>query len=369
MFAGIKRLTPGAAYFPAVSLSHGEACELNFGAKPFTYPVAEFLPLQPPPRVRAKRTVLIPPTQKPLVESPDSHSPVTTPQTEGGTSGPIAVPAPKQPLNAVSPPPLSLPFSSVPDRSPWQGPVEMDSDSPEPLPNLTPVSSPKDEGIPLEPSKSSKPLTLPELLAAPRAKYLLKCLQRLIEFQPPSLRSGRAPLRTHDTLLFASLLVEQLAPLLLATVPSHPPRVKPTRLKQPKQQPTVPFFVIWDALVPWLIQLAESKPQTLDKALEVLLLCLEPHELGLVVPEVMAALAYGCRTAVVASDRLPHTGGYPYLKLACALAARREVLDCWWHSWGFEESLEGLMTKKAVNKNDLAELLPQVREPVSFLGG
>ena len=28
----------GLAYFPAVSLSYGESCQLNFGAFPFKYP-------------------------------------------------------------------------------------------------------------------------------------------------------------------------------------------------------------------------------------------------------------------------------------------------------------------------------------------
>lgn len=36
------------AYFPALSLSHGERCELNFGSKPFRYPVEGFTPLETP---------------------------------------------------------------------------------------------------------------------------------------------------------------------------------------------------------------------------------------------------------------------------------------------------------------------------------
>jgi Kip1 ubiquitination-promoting complex protein 1 len=39
----------GLAYFPAVSLSAGERVTLNFGSKPFVYPVEGFLPLQAPP--------------------------------------------------------------------------------------------------------------------------------------------------------------------------------------------------------------------------------------------------------------------------------------------------------------------------------
>ncbi len=36
----------GIAYFPALSLSFGEKCYLNFGSRPFEYPVDNFLPLQ-----------------------------------------------------------------------------------------------------------------------------------------------------------------------------------------------------------------------------------------------------------------------------------------------------------------------------------
>lgn len=37
---------PSLAYFPTVSLSFAERCELNFGARPFLFPVAGFAPLQ-----------------------------------------------------------------------------------------------------------------------------------------------------------------------------------------------------------------------------------------------------------------------------------------------------------------------------------
>lgn len=36
---------PGLAYFPAVSLSYGERCYMNFGSRPFKYPVQDYLPL------------------------------------------------------------------------------------------------------------------------------------------------------------------------------------------------------------------------------------------------------------------------------------------------------------------------------------
>ncbi|XVF61747.1 hypothetical protein PTKIN_Ptkin08bG0155300 [Pterospermum kingtungense] len=48
-FSGIRKMVPGFGYYPAVSLSQGERCELNFGARPFKYPIDGYLPLQAPP--------------------------------------------------------------------------------------------------------------------------------------------------------------------------------------------------------------------------------------------------------------------------------------------------------------------------------
>ncbi|KAM3016151.1 hypothetical protein FF2_000205 [Malus domestica] len=45
-FHGIRKMGPGSGYYPAVSLSQGERCELNFGARPFRFPIESYLPLQ-----------------------------------------------------------------------------------------------------------------------------------------------------------------------------------------------------------------------------------------------------------------------------------------------------------------------------------
>ncbi|KAF4355134.1 hypothetical protein F8388_026059 [Cannabis sativa] len=50
-FRGIRQMGPGFGYYPAISLSQGERCELNFGSRPFKYPVEGYLPLEPPPTV------------------------------------------------------------------------------------------------------------------------------------------------------------------------------------------------------------------------------------------------------------------------------------------------------------------------------
>ncbi|KAI3431099.1 uncharacterized protein J3R85_008020 [Psidium guajava] len=48
-FHGIRKMGPGAGYYPAISLSQGERCDINFGARPFRYSVEGYLPLQAPP--------------------------------------------------------------------------------------------------------------------------------------------------------------------------------------------------------------------------------------------------------------------------------------------------------------------------------
>ena len=50
-FDDVRRFAPGLAYFPAVSLSVGERCALNFGDAPLRYPTPEFRPLQDAPSV------------------------------------------------------------------------------------------------------------------------------------------------------------------------------------------------------------------------------------------------------------------------------------------------------------------------------
>ncbi|KAG8642914.1 E3 ubiquitin-protein ligase RKP isoform X2 [Manihot esculenta] len=58
-FHGIRKKGPGFGYYPALSLSQGECCELNFGARPFKYPIQGFLPLQEPPSINLFATRLL----------------------------------------------------------------------------------------------------------------------------------------------------------------------------------------------------------------------------------------------------------------------------------------------------------------------
>ena len=53
-FEEIRVFEPQLAYFPAVSLSEGEAAYVNLGSAPFRFPIEDFKPLQaPPPASRA----------------------------------------------------------------------------------------------------------------------------------------------------------------------------------------------------------------------------------------------------------------------------------------------------------------------------
>jgi hypothetical protein len=53
-FANVRMLQHGAAYFPGLSLSQGERCDVNFGQTPFVHPVEAYAPLQAPPPAAAE---------------------------------------------------------------------------------------------------------------------------------------------------------------------------------------------------------------------------------------------------------------------------------------------------------------------------
>lgn len=58
-FHGIRKMGAGVGYYPAISLSQGERCELNFGGRPFKYPIEGFLSLQAPPSANLLATCLL----------------------------------------------------------------------------------------------------------------------------------------------------------------------------------------------------------------------------------------------------------------------------------------------------------------------
>lgn len=58
-FREIRKMEPGFGYYPAISLSQGERCELNFGSRPFKYPIEGYLPIQAPTSVTSFATQLL----------------------------------------------------------------------------------------------------------------------------------------------------------------------------------------------------------------------------------------------------------------------------------------------------------------------
>jgi Kip1 ubiquitination-promoting complex protein 1 len=58
-FREIREMGPGFGYYPAISLSQGERCELNFGSRPFKYPIEGYLPIQAPSSVTSFATQLL----------------------------------------------------------------------------------------------------------------------------------------------------------------------------------------------------------------------------------------------------------------------------------------------------------------------
>ncbi|KAL9254413.1 E3 ubiquitin-protein ligase RKP-like protein [Drosera capensis] len=58
-FSCIRKMPPGSGYFPAISLSQDEKCDLNFGSRPFKYPVTGFLPIQSTPHACALASQLL----------------------------------------------------------------------------------------------------------------------------------------------------------------------------------------------------------------------------------------------------------------------------------------------------------------------
>lgn len=58
-FHEIRKMKPPFGYHPAISLSQGERCELNFGSRPFKYPIKGYLPIQAPSPVTSFATQLL----------------------------------------------------------------------------------------------------------------------------------------------------------------------------------------------------------------------------------------------------------------------------------------------------------------------
>jgi Kip1 ubiquitination-promoting complex protein 1 len=265
-YDGVRTLEPKQGYFPAISLSHSERCELNFGGRPFKYPVDGFLPIQAPPTVKV-----------------------------------------------------------------GEGKDRLGS-------------------------------------ATARAKFLLGCLQRLVQLGSREVAAAMAPvdrlrrltpLADNHISSIGAEICELLWPLLLAGPETAALKIATDDVRPPGE------YVVWAALVPFLLetyrQEAPHDAPSVDQALDLLLPRLARQVAdGSLVTMLMEALAYGCRTSPYSLANHPYTGAYPYLALACHLLERYDFMVLWWTSKGFDLCLEGLLTRKGPNKNDLEALMPTV---------
>lgn len=259
-FEQVRKLEPRRGYYPALSLENNQRCELNFGGRPFKYPLSGFSAIQAPPTVRIDR--------------------------EGG-SGLVS--------------------------------------------------------------------------AIVRAKYLLGCLQRLVQLGSREVAAAMAPverlkrytpLNEDESFIIGTMIMDLLQPLLCTGV-------MPDSLEDGDSRARAEY-IIWGALVPFLMDTlrleAPHDAPSADQALEFILPCLDRGGFDIV----MDALAYGCRTSPFTLTDYPYTGSYAYLAFACYFLEREDIMSCWARSSNFEACLEGLLTRKGPNKHDLEALMPTV---------
>ncbi|WOL11534.1 hypothetical protein Cni_G20297 [Canna indica] len=242
-FDRIHKMGPGAGYYPAISLSDGERCDLNFGAHPFKYPIAGFLPIQAPPNCR--------------------HY----------------------------------------------------------------------------------------------ACYLLSCLTRLLEVQC---------LDKPDSAYFEKLRrLKRFAPLKELFYPiSHGIIEEFFNVIQSSDGSFE--YVTWGALPSFFLGIFGIQEQheyaSLDQVLD---LFLEFPGSDSLLQHLIVALSCSCKVAPLVLTECPYSGSYPYLSLVCHILRHKAMMVLWWKSPDFEFSLEGFLSIKKPNKQDLHCLIPSVWWPGS----
>ncbi|KAG9151750.1 hypothetical protein Leryth_002032 [Lithospermum erythrorhizon] len=242
-FSGIRKIAPGLGYFPALSLSHGESCELNFGDYPFRYPIKDYLPIVCPPS------------------------------------------------------------------------------------------------------------------AAPFANNLLSCFSRLIEMQ----RDDRAEVLSVEKLRMLKRFVSFQEIF-------HPVSQGIGRafFSVMNLESSLAEYISWGPLLSFFIQVFRPHPphdfKSIDRVLDCLLEFQESRPLFL---HIINALSSGCKVSPFVLSECPHSGSYTHLALAGHILRREELMILWWRSSNFEFSLEGFLSRKSPNKQDLLGLIPFVCWPGS----
>ncbi|XP_020257334.1 E3 ubiquitin-protein ligase RKP isoform X2 [Asparagus officinalis] len=241
-FSGIRKMGPGVGYYPAISLSEGERCNLNFGSHPFRYPIVDFLPIQDPPCCM-------------------SH-----------------------------------------------------------------------------------------------ISYLLQCLSRLLEVQSVD-RSDLGSFQKLRSLKRFAPLEELYYPLcrgiceeLFTTIEANSRCIE---------------YIAWGVVVPFLFEVFGLRAPHDFMNLDLIVnLFLQFPVSNLLFQHVILALSCNCRTAPLVLVECPYSGSYPYLALACQMFHHKEMMVLWWKS-RFEYIMEGFLSLKSPNKQDLQMLMPSVWWPGS----
>eukprot|EP00262_Sarcandra_glabra_P006517 TRINITY_DN18852_c0_g1_i1.p1 TRINITY_DN18852_c0_g1~~TRINITY_DN18852_c0_g1_i1.p1 ORF type:complete len:1277 (+),score=188.71 TRINITY_DN18852_c0_g1_i1:281-4111(+) len=239
----VTKIGPGCGYYPAISLSQGERCSVNFGAHPFKYPVPGFSPLQAPPAI-----------------------------------------------------------------------------------NL-------------------------------HATYLLRCLSRLLELQSME-RTDSTSVEKLSKLKRFPLLEDLINPV------SH--GICEEFFSVVDMNLGSAEYIGWAVFGSFLLEVfriqAPHDYGSLDRVIDLFLKFPGSHVLF---QNVITALSFSCKSAMLVLTECPCTGSYPYLALACHILRREELMVLWWKSSDFEFLLEGFLSRKGLNKQDLQCLIPSVCWPGS----
>ncbi|KAG1334510.1 E3 ubiquitin-protein ligase RKP [Cocos nucifera] len=242
-FDGVRKMEPGLGYYPAISLSEGECCDLNFGARPFKYPIDGFLPIQAPPSSRYLAT------------------------------------------------------------------------------------------------------------------YLLQCLCRLFEVQC---------LDNSESAYFEKLRrLRRFAPLkeLFSSIAYGICEEFFNLIKESEGRTE---YIASDAFVPFLLEVfGAQEPHDYACLDQIIDLFLKFSGSSSLFQNVIVALSCSCKVAPIVLMECPYSGSYPYLALACHILRREDMMVLLWKSPDFGFSLEGYLSRKSPNKQDLHSLIPSVWWPGS----
>eukprot|EP00899_Mesostigma_viride_P000846 jgi/Mesvir1/10762/Mv13829-RA.2 len=363
-FSNIRRKEKGLAYFPAISLSHGESCTINFGARPLAHPLPGFLPLQPPPPATEceHARYLLGCLERLASLAPEPASPCE--HGEDRAKGRVDIAADAT-CNAGAV--LCRDGKGQADQDAQVGATCADKprghESTHPAtPLLAPGSLTSEDTV-----------LLASVLSEPLAPLLCKpytACAALVPFLLSLDRAGQAARDASGRHLFGpapddSMFTLDYVPGRVqggGAVPGFIPHVSLDRAaldyvdkERGKERANAVAPSVEAAASP------PAVPRLLARVVDLLAVSLEPWELGGMAHLLMEELGLRSRCAFYEPRDWPrHAGAYPFLSLACALLRCQDVLTAWVISPDAGRQLEELFCAKQPNREDLAALLPSV---------